>query len=107
SVPWFLVISAVAGLGAGLLNPAQSASVADVVGARRGGPVLAGFQMAADVGAIVGPLVAGMLADALSFQAGFAMTGLILLLGLAFWLAAPETHQQRPAPESQRDTTHA
>ncbi|PFG94243.1 putative MFS family arabinose efflux permease [Saccharopolyspora erythraea NRRL 2338] len=53
SVPWLLACSLIAGVGAGLLNPAQNAAVADVVGAKgKGGPVLATFQMAADVGAI-------------------------------------------------------
>ena len=73
----FLAASLVAGIGAGLLNPAQSAAVADVVGAKsNGGPVLAGFQMAADVGAILGPLITGVLADAVSYQAAFAVTDL-------------------------------
>ena len=46
-----LAASAVAGAGAGLLQPAQGAAVADIVGSRRsGGPALSGFQMAADVG---------------------------------------------------------
>ncbi len=50
-----LVLSAVSGLGAGLVNPAQQATVADVIGTdRSGGSVLAAFQMAQDGGAIVG-----------------------------------------------------
>ncbi|HEY8371200.1 MAG TPA: MFS transporter [Pseudonocardiaceae bacterium] len=88
----FLAASLVAGIGAGLLNPAQSAAVADVVGAKsNGGPVLAGFQMAADVGAIVGPLLAGVLADALSYEVAFGVTGLMSLLAILVWLPAPET----------------
>lgn len=92
SAPLFLTASLVAGVGAGFINPAQSASVADIVGSKgKGGPVLAAFQMASDVGAILGPLFAGMLADALSFQAAFLVTGLVLILALLFWLRAPET----------------
>ena len=92
SVAAFLVLSAVAGMGAGVLNPAQNAAVADVIGSkRRGGPVLATFQQAADLGQIVGPLAAGALADAVSFQAAFAVTGSAMLLGLLAWLGAPET----------------
>jgi MFS family permease len=34
----------------------------------RGGKVVAVFQMASDAGAIIGPLAAGWLADAASFQ---------------------------------------
>jgi MFS transporter, DHA1 family, tetracycline resistance protein len=92
TLPLFLAASLVAGLGSGLLNPPLNAAVADVVGAqRRGGTVLAGFQMASDVGAIVGPLVAGAVAQMFGFGAAFGLTGLITALALALWLRAPET----------------
>lgn len=92
SVVWLLVTSLVAGAGAGMLNPAQNAAVADIVGSKaRGGSVLAGFQMSADVGAIIGPLAAGVLADTISFQAAFGVTGLTAAVALLVWLRAPET----------------
>jgi MFS transporter, DHA1 family, tetracycline resistance protein len=90
--PLFLVVSLVAGMGSGLVNPPMNASVADVIGSRaRGGTVLAGFQMAADLGAIVGPLLAGVLAETAGFPAAFAVTGLVTLVAFGFWLRAPET----------------
>lgn len=88
----FMAASLIAGMGAGLLNPPQNAVVADVIGARgKGGPVLAGFQMVTDLGAIIGPMCAGLLADSFGFEASFAITGAALLLSLAFWFVAPET----------------
>ncbi|MEU4742521.1 MFS transporter [Actinosynnema sp. NPDC023658] len=91
-VPMFMVASLVAGAGAGLLNPPQNAVVADVIGAKaKGGPVLAAFQMVADSGAIVGPLVAGVLVDQFSYQAAFTLTGAMAAVALVFWLFAPET----------------
>jgi MFS family permease len=91
-VPMFMVASLVAGVGAGLLNPPQNAVVADVIGTgAKGGPVLAAFQMVTDLGAIIGPLLAGALADQFSYQAAFTVTGGILALALAAWLIAPET----------------
>ncbi|WP_156945139.1 MFS transporter, partial [Arthrobacter sp. I3] len=67
-LPWFLLASACAGIGSGLLGPAQQAAIADVIGNERsGGRVLAVFQMASDSGAIVGPVVAGLLADRLGY----------------------------------------
>ncbi|MGL5849681.1 MAG: MFS transporter, partial [Phycicoccus sp.] len=88
-----LVLSVVAGVGAGVLNPAQQASVADIVGRERnGGPALAAFQMSADAGAIVGPIVAGLLVDRGSFGLAFAATGVITLLAVLPWLTARETH---------------
>ncbi|WP_433871538.1 MFS transporter [Saccharopolyspora sp. CA-218241] len=103
SVPLFLAASLVAGIGAGLLNPAQNAAVADVVGSGRGGPVLAAFQMAADFGAILGPLVAGVLADAVSFRAAFAVTGLTAVLALLVWARAPETRVAPVAEEKEEE----
>lgn len=88
----FMAASLIAGMGAGLLNPPQNAVVADVIGARgKGGPVLAGFQMVTDLGAIVGPMCAGLLADSFGFEASFAITGAALLLSVGFWFVAPET----------------
>lgn len=92
SVPMFLVATIVAGLGAGLLAPPQQAVVADVIGSKgRGGPVLAGFQMSADIGAVLGPIVAGVLADQLSYSSAFLVTGAFFLVAVLVWLPAPET----------------
>lgn len=96
SLPWFLAASALAGIGSGLFGPAQQAAVADVIGSgRSGGKVLAVYQMTSDVGAIVGPVLAGLLADRLGFGWAFGVTGGVLLLAVFTWLATPET--LRPA----------
>jgi MFS family permease len=89
---WFLVLSLIGGLGSGFLNPPLNAVVADVIGGRaRGGTVLAGFQMAGDCGAILGPVLAGLLAEQVGFGAAFGLTGAVLAIGLLVWLRAPET----------------
>ena len=89
SVPEFLIISVIAGMGTGLLNPAQQAAVGDVIGnGRSGGKVLATFQMASDTGAIAGPVLAGMLADSLGYSWAFGVTGGIVALAFVAWLAA-------------------
>ncbi len=88
----FLIATTIAGLGTGTLTPPQQAAVADVIGAKsRGGQVLATFQMAADVGAILGPIVAGVLADQLSFTAAFVVTGGLVAVAALVWLPARET----------------
>jgi DHA1 family tetracycline resistance protein-like MFS transporter len=90
--PLFLAASLVAGMGSGLVNPPINAAVADVIGSRgRGGTVLAGFQMSADLGAIVGPVLAGALAEVVGYPAAFAVTGAVALVALGCWLRAPET----------------
>ncbi|AQA24926.1 transmembrane secretion effector family protein [Rhodococcus sp. MTM3W5.2] len=100
----FLALSLVAGVGSGLMNPAQQAAVADVIGSKaRGGPVLATFQMASDVGVVAGPLVAGVLAQYLSYGVAFAVTGALMLLPIAFWLVAPRTIPQASTGDADPD----
>lgn len=101
--PWlFLLLCLVGGLGGGLVNPPLNASVADVIGERgRGGSVLAGFQMAADSGAILGPLLAGLLAEGFGYGPAFGLTGALLLVAMLVWWRAPET---LPAPARTGDT---
>jgi MFS family permease len=82
----------VSGAGAGLLNPAQQATVADVLGRERsGGKVLAAFQMAQDSGAIVGPVLVGVVADRWGYVPAFTATGIVALLAVGPWLRARET----------------
>lgn len=89
---WFFVVSALAGLGSGLMGPAQQATVADVIGNNRsGGKVLATFQMSSDLGAIVGPIAAGILVDSFSYGPAFAMATAIALLSIVFWLPVKDT----------------
>jgi len=105
SLPWFLTATVVAGLGAGLLGPPMQATVADVIGSRgRGGPALATFQMAADLGSVLGPIVAGLLADNVSYVTAFAVTGSLCGLAALGWVTAPET---LPGKESRQHPTPA
>lgn len=86
------VLSAVSGVGAGLVNPGQQATVADLVGSSRsGGTVLSTFQMAQDAGAILGPVLVGVVADRAGYGWAFGVTALVSLAALVPWLAAEET----------------
>lgn len=87
-----LILTTIAGLGSGLFAPTHQAALGDVLGARqRGGSALAGYGMASDLGAVIGPLVAGGIATRWGFGPAFAVTGVVLLIALALWLAARET----------------
>jgi MFS family permease len=57
------------GVSAAFLGGAPSAVVGDIVDGRKGGPVVATYQMMSDLGIIVGPLLFGYLADS---TGGFA-----------------------------------
>ncbi|CAN5132556.1 MFS transporter [soil metagenome] len=94
-----LVLSALSGIGSGLINPGQQAAVADIVGTgRSGGKVLGVFQMSQDAGTIVGPVLVGLVADHAGYEWGFGLTALISLLALLPWLAAEETLARPPVP---------
>ncbi len=91
----FLVSMAGFGLGAAFLASAPSAVVGDL-SPGRGGKLVAVFQMAADAGAVVGPLLAGWLSDTFSPQVAFGVTAGVLALGLVAALRMPETRGRSP-----------
>ena len=87
-----LALSVFSGIGGGLLNPAQQATLADIVGSdRSGSKVLATFQMAQDAGAILGPILIGLVADNFGFAWAFGVTGVVALAAMLPWLTAEET----------------
>ena len=86
----FLISMALYGAGAALLGTAPAAVVGDVVGTR-GGTVVAVSQMASDLGAIVGPLVAGLLVQSGSYALAFGVTAGVVALGAVVSTTMPET----------------
>ena len=76
-----VVIAALCGyaVAAAFLATAPAASVGDAGGAR-GGTAVAVFSMCSDAGAIVGPLVAGLLADQISYPVAFGVGAAMLAL---------------------------
>ena len=94
--PLFLAAMALYGTGSALLGVSTAAVVGDVIGGRGGTPVAA-FQMASDAGTFIGPLVAGALADATSFQVAFLATAGVSGLAFAATLLMPETRREPPA----------
>lgn len=90
----YLVSMVLFGAAYALLSPAATAVVGDVV-TGRGGTVVAAFGMAADVGSVLGPLLAGYLADTVSYSAAWASCSAVMLLGVAMSVVMSET--RRPA----------
>jgi MFS family permease len=92
SSPLFLIGMALYGTGSALLGVSSAAVVGDVIGGRGGTPVAA-FQMASDAGAFLGPLVAGLLADAASFEVAFLATAAVSGVAFAMTLVMPESQR--------------
>ena len=62
----------------------------DVV-AGKGGTVVAVFQMAGDLGLVLGPVVTGLVADAAGYSPAFILCAVVCALPVFAVLAAPET----------------
>lgn len=98
SLPGFLVAMACYGMAAAFMGVAPAAVVGDIVHGR-GGTVIAAYQMAADFGAIMGPLLAGWLADEAGFGPAFAVGAVILATSALLAVRMPETRSD-PAAEA-------
>ncbi len=86
---WLLIVLlCIYGVAAAFMGTAPAAAVGDAAGARGGQPV-AVFQALADVGAIVGPLAAGLLVDALGFPAAFGSAVVLMAAASLFALRMP------------------
>lgn len=98
SIPGFLVGMVLLGAGGAYLGAAPAAVVGDMIGGRKGGPVLALSQMMMDIGTIAGPLVAGLIVDRAGFPAAFALSATLAIVVLAFTASMRET-KGTPAPK--------
>jgi MFS family permease len=101
SLPAFLVAAVVVGAVTGIYMSPMQAAIADILGseARAGSPVAA-VQMMSDLGAIVGSMTLGWVAERVSYGWGFTISGIVLLIAAVGWVAAPET---RAAPDPEPD----
>jgi DHA1 family multidrug resistance protein-like MFS transporter len=90
----FLAALGVAGFGSGLLDVAPAAMIGDIID-NGGGTLVASYQMAGDVGSVVGPVAGGFLVDTASYAAAFGLAAVVLAAAAVLGLVSPET---RPEP---------
>lgn len=91
------VVTFLSGLGTGMVSPALQAVLADVLHGRgRSGTALSAYQMAQDAGTITGPLVAGVIAQALGFSWAFTVTAVLAVLAAFAWIPARESRVTVP-----------
>ncbi len=105
AIAGLLVASVLIGVAASSDSVAPGAVMGDVV-AGRGGTVVAVFQMSGDLGAVLGPVVAGWVADGAGYGATFAVSAVVCALPVLAVLVAPETLQPADPtpPESVQGT---
>jgi MFS family permease len=100
---WLLiVVLSVYGVASAFLGTAPAAAVGDAAGSRSGTAV-AVFSMCSDIGAIIGPLVAGLLADVLSYPAAFGVGAALMLVAAALAWRMPRS-QVAPAKGNMGDS---
>jgi MFS family permease len=94
----YLAALAVAGFGSGLLDVAPAAMIGDIID-RGGGTMVASYQMAGDIGCVVGPVAGGFLVDSASYGAAFGLAAAVLCGAAILGFVSPETRaggQARP-----------
>jgi MFS family permease len=100
---WVLiVVLSLYGVASAFLGTAPPAAVGDAAGSRSGTAV-AVFSMCSDIGAIIGPLVAGLLADVLSYPAAFGVGAVLMLVAAALSWRMPRS-QVAPAKGNMGDS---
>ncbi len=88
NIVMLIVLLSIFGVAAAFMGTAPAASVGDAAGVKSGQPV-AVFSAISDLGAIVGPLVAGALLDAFSYPAAFASAVVLLAIAAVYALRMP------------------
>ncbi len=102
SLPAFMAVACVVGVTGGIYMPSMQAAVADILGSQaRAGMPVAMVQMSGDLGAIVGSMTLGWVAEQVGYPWGFAISGIVLLIAAVGWVLAPET---RPALDPVSDS---
>ena len=96
---WLIALLCVYGIGAAALGTAPTAALGDAARGAGSQPI-AIHSMSSDVGAILGPLAAGLLADSLGMTAAFASGAVILLAGaiLSWFMPAERRPTEAATP---------
>jgi MFS transporter, DHA1 family, multidrug resistance protein len=110
AVTGLVIATVLIGVAAASDSVAPGAMMGDVV-AGKGGTVVAVFQMAGGLGAVVGPVATGWVADAAGYPPAFVLCAAVCALPVFAVVAAPETlvHDHRTSAlgveDAARDAT--
>jgi len=90
--------------GAGAADSVAPGAVLGDVVAGRGGTVVAVFQMSGDLGAVLGPVLAGAVADGAGYTASLALSAAVLAIPVLAVTAAPETLRRSEQLATRRES---
>lgn len=85
-----LLICVLGGIGTGFIQPGQQGALADIVAEKQGSRVVSFFQQSGDLGAIFGPIIAGLIVDHAGFVAAYVVAGVVLILAAVMWLLSQQ-----------------
>ena len=91
--PWmYLASMAIVGLGGAFLSTTPANIVGDVIRGKSG-QVIALWQMAGDLGMIIGPIAVGALSDLYSFRTAFTVSAIVFSIAIVLAIRLPETRK--------------
>jgi MFS family permease len=93
AIAGLVIATLLIGVAAAADSVAPGAVMGDVV-AGRGGTVVAVFQMAGDLGTVLGPVVTGLVADHAGYSSAFVLCAVVCAAPILMVAAAPETLQR-------------
>ncbi len=89
----YAVILGIFGIATGAAGVAPAAMLSDVVPEGSSGTAIGMFRFCGDLGFILGPLVAGVVASGWGFQASFAVAAVPSIVAFLFTVRTPETYR--------------
>lgn len=90
-----LALTALLGITTGYARPGPTSIVADVASPQARGVAVAGYRTAADVGALVGPILVGVIAQAFGYGPAFVAVGAFAVAAAFVAFTARETAPSR------------
>jgi MFS family permease len=97
-----LVLIALLGVASGYARPGPTSIVADVASPEQRAVAIAGYRTAADIGALVGPIVVGVIAQYFHYGPAFIAVGAVAIVASVVTLLARETAPRRVEAEPAR-----
>lgn len=97
SLETYLAGLALMGLGTAFCTTSAAAVAGDTANGR-GGTVIAGYQMAADLGMVIGPILIGLIAERFSYSLALGCTTGLLVLASLTTLTTPHNKNKETRP---------